>query len=171
MGGGQQEGAVRKPVGFRSPTGSLPAGKKRRGLVSPSPEKAAEDAGLLRLGRGGGYRRRRLAVGLRLVAVALRYGSRIGADATGAPVGLGLARETEVEVDAGQSLEGRGRVAFLDVGDEVAGGAEHHVVLEMRVAGKIECGHQLTIAGRADEDMNVRGTHAVALLCHDHLPD
>src|SRR5581483_4795853 len=131
----------------------------------PSPEQAAEEAWLLLLG-GGRHLRRRLAVGLAVLAVAGRHRGRVGADAAGAAVGLRLAGQREVEVDAGQALDRARRVVVLDLGDQVAGGAEHDVVFQVLVAREIERGHELAVAGRGNQEVDVGGAHAVPLLAH-----
>ena len=139
--------------------------------ASAAAEEAAEDAGLLGFCRCGGSRHhlgRRGAVRRGVLAVGGRHRCRIGADTAGAPVGLALAREIEIEVDARQPLDRTRGVAVLDVRDQVGRGAEHHVVVEVLVAGQVERRHQLAIARRADQEVDVCGPHAVPLLRHHH---
>ena len=40
----------------------------------------------------------------------------------------------------------------------------------MRIAGDVERGDELAVLGRADQEVDVGGPHAVPLLAHDHLP-
>ena len=68
-------------------------------------EEAAEDAALLGLLGGASISGWRRAVGGCRLAVARGYRAWITADAAGAPVGLALAGEAEVEVDAGHALD------------------------------------------------------------------
>src|SRR5258706_105879 len=44
-------------------------------------------------------------------------------------------------------------------------------VVEVLIAGEVERRHQLSVARRADQEVDVRGAHAVPLLRHDELPD
>src|SRR5262249_2341910 len=77
----------------------------------------------------------------------------------------------EIEVDARQPLNRARRVAILDLGNEVGRRTENHVILEVRITGEIKRSDELAVTRRADQEVDVRRAHTVALLRHDHLSD
>src|SRR5262245_15046664 len=133
------------PSGSDTVTPTSHYGVRPGGSDTSLPEQAAQEAALLLLLRGQ-HLGRRSAVGTGRLAVALRHLAGVGADAAGELVGLALAGQREVEVDAGHAWNGRGGIVVLDVHHQVAGGAEHNVVLQVLVARDVERGGELAVA-------------------------
>lgn len=77
--------------------------------------------------------------------------------------------EFEVEVDFGVAAGvqatgagGAGVVAEVDVGDEFVAGGVGEVVVQVFVAGQVDLGGQVTMAGGGNEEVDVRRALAVA---------
>src|SRR5579875_2035491 len=98
----------------------------------------------------------------------LQYLRRIDSHAPGHRGAL-RRRELEVVMNGRQVWNGRMRIFLVHGNHQRVAYAENGVRIDVLVAGYVERRHQLAIARRADDEMNVRGTVTVALLRADHV--
>src|SRR5579872_2798046 len=92
----------------------------------------------------------------------------ISADATG--IAWLCVRQTEIVVHRLQAGDWRGRIV-LRIDHQRTRYAKHGIRIDMLVVAEVQRGDQFAIAVAADQEVDVRGTEAVAVLRLHHVAD